>query len=84
MTILVKKIGGSVAVVIPKAMARAMRLADGTPLELAQNAGVMTLRPSAARPRRSLRNIVKQINPASYQRHHRELGETMPVGKEIW
>jgi len=36
------------------------------------------------RPRRSLRSIVKQIDPASYQRHHRELGNISPVGKEIW
>jgi len=84
MTVLVKKIGGSVAVVIPKAMAREMGLRDGTPLELAQNAGAITLRPGVPRPRRSLRSIVKQIDPASYQRHHRELGNISPVGKEIW
>ena len=42
MTVTVKKVGGSVAVIIPKAMATEMELAEGTPLELSSSGGTIT------------------------------------------
>lgn len=83
MTIAVKKVGGSVAVVIPKMMARELGLADGTPLEISMDAGAIVMRKSGRRSRRPLSSIVEQIRPASY-RPRRALLDGGPVGKEVW
>ena len=86
MTVTVKKVGGSVAVLIPKGVAREMELAAGTPLEISTTGGAIVLR-KARRPRASRRpigEIVAQIKPATYRRRRRELGEDGPVGKELW
>ncbi|MDB5320198.1 MAG: hypothetical protein JWN40_1829 [Phycisphaerales bacterium] len=83
MTIVVKKIGGSVAVLIPNSVAREMGLADGTPMELTANAGAIVMRKRGRRPRRSLKSIVDQIRPASYRRR-RELLDEGAVGREHW
>ena len=84
MTVIVKKIGGSVAVVIPKAMAREMGLDDGTPLDITTSNDAIVMRTRARRPRRSLSRIVSQIKPSNYKRRRREQTEDVPVGKEIW
>jgi antitoxin component of MazEF toxin-antitoxin module len=88
MTVIVKKVGGSMAVVIPKGLAQEMELAAGTPLEISTAGGAIVMRKSpqrkARRPRRPISEIVSQINPASYRRRRRELGEDGPVGKELW
>jgi len=84
MTIMVKKLGGSVAVVIPRALAREMELVEGTPLDVSVNGAGIVLRKQGRRPRRSLRGIVARIDPASYRRHSRELPGDRPVGREIW
>jgi antitoxin component of MazEF toxin-antitoxin module len=84
MTIMVKKLGGSVAVVIPKALAQEMELVEGTPLDISVNAAGIVLRKQGRRPRRSLRGIVARIDPESYRRHSRELPEDRPVGREVW
>jgi antitoxin component of MazEF toxin-antitoxin module len=84
MTIMVKKLGGSVAVIIPKALAREMELVEGTPLDVSVSAAGIVLRKQGRRPRRSLRGIVARIDAASYRRHSRELSGDRPVGREIW
>jgi antitoxin MazE len=84
MTVMVKKIGGSVAVLIPKALAQEMELAEGTALEITTREGALVMRKQGRRPRRSMSEIVKQINPANYRRLHREFASDKPVGKEIW
>jgi antitoxin component of MazEF toxin-antitoxin module len=85
MTVVVKKIGGSVAVVIPKAVASEMGLTDGTPLDITSSAdSIIMRRRSGKRPRRSIRAIVAKMRPAAYRRHRRELPDTSLVGKEIW
>lgn len=84
MTVVVKKLGGSVAVVIPKAVAREMELSEGTALDMSAAGAEIVLRKQGRRPRRSVRQIVAQINPAAYRRHNRDLREDRPVGKEIW
>jgi antitoxin component of MazEF toxin-antitoxin module len=84
MTVTVKKLGGSVAVVIPKALARDMQLTEGTSLEITGSEDSIVMRRRGRRARRSLSKIVGQIKPASYRRRARELGEAGPVGKEIW
>lgn len=84
MTIVVKKIGGSVAVLIPKSVAREMGLTDGTSLDITSSADAIIMRKHGRRPRRSLQTIIDQIRPASYRRRRREMLEKAPVGKEIW
>jgi antitoxin component of MazEF toxin-antitoxin module len=84
MTVIVKKLVGSVAIVIPKAVAREMKLIEGTPLEMrAEGAGIV-LEKKGRRPRRPLGEIVAQIKPAGYRRHNRKLLDVRPVGREIW
>jgi AbrB family looped-hinge helix DNA binding protein len=85
MTVTVKKLGGSVAVVIPKAVAREMELTEGTPLEISGDADAIVLRKPRRRrrPRRPLARIVAQIKPASYRRRSAELSADRSVGREI-
>jgi antitoxin component of MazEF toxin-antitoxin module len=82
MTVMVKKLGGRVAVVIPKAMANEMELFEGTALNVPASRGAIVMRNSTRRPRRSLKQIVAQIKPASYRR--RANSDARIVGKEIW
>jgi antitoxin component of MazEF toxin-antitoxin module len=86
MTVMIKKIGGSMAVVIPNAVAREMELTEGMPMEISSNGEdiVMRKQRSTRRQRRPLAKIVAQIKPASYRRRNRELGGDRPVGKELW
>ena len=67
MTVMVKKIGGSVAVVIPKALAREMGLTEGAQLDISSTADAITIRRQGKRSRRPLRDIVERIKPASYR-----------------
>jgi AbrB family looped-hinge helix DNA binding protein len=85
MTVVVKKLGGSVAVVIPKGVAREMDLAEGTPLEISSTGDAIIMRKrTGRRPRRSMAQIVRGINASSYKRRTREQAERGPVGREIW
>jgi antitoxin component of MazEF toxin-antitoxin module len=85
MTVMVRKIGGSVAVVIPKAMAKEMKLTEGTPLSLSGSADSIVLRKAVGRrPRRPIKQIVAKIKPASYRRRREELGDDASVGRERW
>lgn len=84
MTITVKKVGGSIAVLIPKAVAREMELTAGTALDSSTTDGAIVMRKRSRHPRRTLAEIVAQITPASYRRRNRELRHDAPVGKELW
>jgi len=87
MTVTVKQVGGSVAVVIPRALAWEMDLAAGTPLDISTADGAIVMRKSprqARRPRRPISEIVVGIKPASYRRRNREQAEPGPRGKELW
>jgi AbrB family looped-hinge helix DNA binding protein len=86
MTVTIKKIGGSMAVVIPKAVAREMELTEGTAMEITSKGDdiVMRRQRGKRRQRRPLAKIVAQIKPASYRRRNRELAGDRPVGKELW
>jgi antitoxin component of MazEF toxin-antitoxin module len=83
MTVVVKKIGGSVAIVIPKSVAREMQLSEGTCLDVSSSTTGIILRKQGRRPRRSLDQIATQIKPASYRRRSREMAQDHPIGKEI-
>ena len=84
MTVTVKKVGGSMAVVIPAAVAREMGLAEGTALELVFTDDSLLMRRRGRRPRRPLADVVARIKPANYRRRHLELGGGPSVGKEPW
>jgi antitoxin component of MazEF toxin-antitoxin module len=84
MTVIVKKLGGSVGVVIPKAVAREMDLTAGTSLELSSTPTGMTLRKRRGRQRRPISEIVAEIKSTRCYRHNRELLNDGPVGKEFW
>jgi len=84
MTVVVKKIGGSLAVSIPKAVAREMGLVEGTSLHITSSADAVVMRKHGRRPRRSIRSIVDQMSPAAYRRRRCEILEKGPVGKEVW
>ena len=81
---IVKKIGGSMAVVIPMAVARDMGLTEGTPLVVSGSDAAIVLRKRGRRPRRPLAKILAKINPASYRHRARELSDDRPVGREVW
>jgi antitoxin component of MazEF toxin-antitoxin module len=83
MTVSVKRVGGSMAVVIPAAVARDMRLVEGTALDVSAAGDAIVLRRTSRRPRRSLAKIVAGIKPANYRRR-RELGQDPAVGREAW
>ena len=85
MTVTIKKIGGSVAVLIPKSLAREMELSEGTPLDISNTADSIVMRKQAPRrSRRPISQIVKKISASSYRRRRRELADDKRVGKEIW
>jgi antitoxin component of MazEF toxin-antitoxin module len=83
-TVTVKRIGGSVAVVIPKGIARELELTDGTALELRTTDNSIVMQKCARRARRPLAKIVAQMKSASYRKRNRELSDDGPVGREVW
>ena len=82
MTVTIKRIGGSLAVLIPRAIALESGLAEGASLDVKRTAEGILFRPAERRPRRPIDRIVKQINRRSYVRRNAELNEKA-VGREI-
>ena len=83
MTVIVKRIGESMAIVIPKAMAKKLALTEAMTLEVSADALGIRMRKQGRQPRRPLSQIVAQIKPTSYRRRSSELADR-PVGKEVW
>ena len=79
----VKKIGGSVAVIIPKAIAAGAGLGPGTTVDVVQEDDTIVLRRSSKRTRRPIAELVRLIDADAYAVHRKELDDK-PVGKEIW
>jgi antitoxin component of MazEF toxin-antitoxin module len=87
MTVTVKKIGGSVGVLIPKALADDLALVAGTTLEITSDEGSLLMRKKARRSRRSMAKLVAQMKSAEFKKavqEHRALVNDPPVGKEFW
>ncbi len=78
MTAAIQKWGNSLALRIPGAVARQIRVENGDAVELSVEAGALTIR--AARPRYQLSNLVKGIHPANPQE---EVDWGASVGQEI-
>jgi antitoxin component of MazEF toxin-antitoxin module len=84
MVVTVKKIGGSVGVLIPKAIATELGLIDGTPLDVRAGRDEIVMRKSERRTRRGLSEIIGKINPSAYRKRNRDLHDSGQAGKEIW
>ena len=84
MTVTVKRLGGSMTVVIPVAIAREMDLSEGTALDVTTTADAIVMRRPGRRARRPIGAIVTAMNAAHYRRRRRELSGDRPVGKEAW
>jgi antitoxin component of MazEF toxin-antitoxin module len=82
-TVTIKRIGGSVAVVIPKSVAHEMQLTDGVAVDLTVASGALIMRKQGRRPRRPLARLVEQIKPTSYRRRNKEINDS-PIGRELW
>src|SRR5262245_50010129 len=61
MTVTLKKVGGSIAMIIPKAIAQELDLRDGTAMSLTSESDSIVLRRPGRRPRRPLAEIVNKI-----------------------
>lgn len=82
MVVTVKKIGGSMAIVIPRQMATDAGLEPGTSVDMSRHEDGILVR-KHGRPRRPIEQIVKEIDAAAYARHSKLVNDS-PVGKEIW
>jgi antitoxin component of MazEF toxin-antitoxin module len=80
----VRKLGGSVAIVIPKGMAISFQLAPGTTVDLTEGETGIIVRRARYRKRRAIDELVGEINSSAYARHRKQLAVDKPVGKEVW
>ncbi len=79
----VNRIGGTLAVVIPRAIAAASRLGEGTPFDLSSTpAGILFQHPSR-RPRRPIAQIVKRLGTAADARRSAERLAEPAVGTDV-
>lgn len=78
MTATIQKWGNSLALRIPQAVAKQIRVSDGDDVVL--SVGPDGLRVSPARRRYRLSQLVRKITPAN---HHVETDWGKPVGKEL-
>jgi antitoxin component of MazEF toxin-antitoxin module len=83
MTVTVKRIGGSLAVVIPRAIAAESRLVEGTALDVSSSAAGILFRRPGRRQRRRISDLAKRLDPASYANRNAELLADTPVGREL-
>lgn len=79
-----RTVGGSVMMVIPKAILEALGLAANEKVGLSVSEGRLVVEPTPG-PRYSLAELVAQCDPdAPLSDEEREWMTTKPVGTEIW
>jgi len=78
MTTAIQKWGNSLALRIPSAVARQIRVENGDAVELSVESGALTIR--AARPRYKLVDLVKGIHPDN---SHEEVDWGKTEGREV-
>jgi len=78
MTVTLKKWGNSLAVRIPKDVARSLKVESDSLMELELQEGVLTLRPKRGN---RLEALVSQIDEKNL---HEEIETDGPVGNEAW
>lgn len=79
----IQKWGNSLAVRIPKALARELELQNGSEVEVSTEAGALVLRPRPKRVRRKydLEEMLSRITEENMQPY---ISTGPPVGKEVW
>ena len=84
MTVTVKKVGGSLAVIIPHSVAKESKLIEGSILNVSSTTDGITMQKRGRRPRNSIGKIASQIKQANYARRNAEMNDDQPIGKEVW
>lgn len=79
MTTLVSKWGNSLGIRISKAIAAAVNVEDGDPVEISVEEGAIVIRPAARRY--TIEELVEGITPKNL---HREVDWGGPQGNEAW
>jgi antitoxin component of MazEF toxin-antitoxin module len=83
MTVTIKKVGGSLAVFIPRSMARDTKLTEGALMDISSDVDSIVIRRKSGRTRRPIAKVVSQIKTANYSKRRVEMLNDGPVGKEI-
>ena len=78
MTVALKKWGNSLALRIPKDIAKTLQVADNTMMELDVTDGILTVRPQRGT---LLEEMVSQINSDNV---HKEVDTGESIGNEAW
>lgn len=73
----IQKWGNSLAIRIPRALAREAGLDEGTPVDFSIDEGAVIIRPK----RYSLEELLAQVTPENL---HPETNTGRPVGREAW
>lgn len=81
MKTVVQQWGNSLAVRIPRHLAKEFRVGRGTPIEVKLANGKLVFEPVIKRRSYSLASLVRKIKPAN---RHAEADPGKPVGCEIW
>lgn len=82
MTATLKKIGGSLAVIIPKPLAEGMSAGDQ--IELTERPdGILIVR-KGRRAKRPIEQILAGLDPAVHANRAKALENDPPVGREVW
>ena len=79
MHVRVQKWGNSLAVRIPKPLAKDAEVTEGTVLNLAVSEGKVVATP--VEPKLSLRELLSKVNKKNL---HEEIDFGPPIGREIW
>lgn len=80
----IKKIGGSVGLVIPKAVAAEMRFVSGTAVEVTASPEGMIVKRPGRRPRRPIKDVIKGMKRSNYTKAVHAQLDGPPVGREFW
>ena len=81
MKTVIEQLGNSLAVLIPRRLARESHIGRGTPVEVSVANGNLVLTPLSKRRSYSLASLLKKITPAN---RHPEIDFGKPVGREFW
>jgi antitoxin component of MazEF toxin-antitoxin module len=71
-----RKIGGSIAVIIPSAVASEMGITTQSILEIDRDRDKLVMRKHGRRPRRPMSEIAAQIDPKAYAAARQEFPDT--------
>jgi antitoxin component of MazEF toxin-antitoxin module len=84
MTGTIKRVGGSLAIIIPKPLADQQGFSAGESIELTEQADGLLLRRCRKALRRPMSEIAKAIDPKAYAEQNKALLADRPVGREVW